>query len=98
MLGFAEVALACTWTAGACPAAADIADPDSSEPTTPSAKTAGTMIVRLMRMIPPGRFPRSGARCTGPPACTAYLPSCGVVSQILVISCVSDNHFLTFLE
>ena len=42
------------------------------------------------------RFPRSAACCTALPACTAYLPSCEVISQEAVILCALDNLFLVY--
>ncbi len=74
MLGIPEVAPACTWTLGACPAVTDIAEPATIDPVAPSARIAGMMIVRLMRMIPPWRFPRGQqAGCPAMPIRTAHL-------------------------
>lgn len=40
-----------TWTAGACAVAAGPAEPDKIDPAALSARIAGMMTVRLMRMI-----------------------------------------------
>ncbi len=66
MLGVPEVAAACTWTLGACPAATDIAEPAMIDPVAPSARIAGMMIARLMRMIPPWRFPEVSRQVARP--------------------------------
>ena len=79
---------------GASPAATGIADPVNSEPATPSARIAGIKRSRLIRMTPPWHFPRPAARCTAPPARTAYLPSCGLISQHLIFLCALGKQFL----
>ena len=64
---------ATTWTLGACAAVADTAEPVRIDAAALSARIAGTMMVRLMGMIPPWRLPRSAARCMSPLARTAHL-------------------------
>ena len=53
MLVPVEIPVVCTWTMGTFAAAAGIAEPTKADPATPSARIAGIMKARPMRMTPP---------------------------------------------
>jgi hypothetical protein len=80
-------ASAVAWTATKDPAAADITGPVISEPVVPSARIAGMIRDRLMRMVPPWRFPRPAAPLHRYANLHGVYAACGGVSHHLVISC-----------
>lgn len=88
---------ACAWTLGACTAEA-IAELDRIDPATPSARIAGMMIGRPMRMIPPWRFPRSAGRLRYPADLHGVSTSCGAISRLPVISCTSPAIISLFVN
>jgi hypothetical protein len=81
-------ASATTWTLLTCAAVADVAVIARLDPATPSVTIAGMMMARPMRMTPPWRYSRSGARMLKPAACNGASPLMqGVPNQV-------DNHAL----
>jgi hypothetical protein len=88
--------MATTWALDAC-AAASTAEPASAELAALSARIAGMMMVRLMRMIPPCRL-HSSAAC-----CMASLSRVAQLSQVELLPILgyfihSVRHYLHFMQ
>jgi hypothetical protein len=72
--------IATTWVLDAGAAVADAVAPTAIDPAVVSARIAGTMMVRLMVMIPPWRLRRSAACFMASAAHEAHLSYSGAIT------------------
>jgi hypothetical protein len=79
MLVPVEMPVVCTWALGTLAATAGIAEPTKADPAKPSARMAGIMKARPMRMTPPCQTPRPGPGVA--PVADACAPA-GVITAV----------------